>query len=113
MQIGPIVHDECMLHVQTIYLRASCYAVTSGYNTEPFIFLCLLRPLLINLCNRGMAHPFLINIFTALKGFQFSFLIAITAAGVVTLGGPKKSPRTSSIVQITCSFCPLRSASVF
>ena len=29
-----------------------------------------------------------------------SFLFAITAAGVVPCGGPKKSPRTSSIVQI-------------
>ena len=27
-------------------------------------------------------------------------LFAITAAGVVPCGGPKKSPRTSSIVQI-------------
>ena len=28
-----------------------------------------------------------------------NFLFAITAAGVVLCGGPKKSPRTSSIVQ--------------
>ena len=32
------------------------------------------------------------------------FLFAITAAGVVPCGGPKKSPRTSSIVQILFSF---------
>ena len=32
------------------------------------------------------------------------FLFAITAAGVVPCGGPKKSPRTSSIVQIIFSF---------
>ena len=32
------------------------------------------------------------------------FLFAITAAGVVPFGGPKKSPRTSSIVQIIFSF---------
>ena len=31
-------------------------------------------------------------------------LFAITAAGVVPCGGPKKSPRTSSIVQILFSF---------
>ena len=31
-------------------------------------------------------------------------LFAITAAGVVPCGGPKKSPRTSSIVQIIFSF---------
>ena len=32
------------------------------------------------------------------------FLFAITAAGVVPCGGRKKSPRTSSIVQIIFSF---------
>ena len=47
---------------------------------------------------------FLINVFTALKGSQFYFLFAITAAGVVPCGGPKKSPRTSSIVQVIFSF---------
>ena len=31
-------------------------------------------------------------------------LFAITAAGVVPCGGPKKSPRTSSIVQIIFFF---------
>ena len=46
-----------------------------------------------------MNHPFLINMFTAFKGSQFIFLFAITAAGVVLRRGPKKSPRTSSMVQ--------------
>ena len=32
------------------------------------------------------------------------FLFATTAAGVVPCGGPKKSPRTSSIVQIIFFF---------
>ena len=32
------------------------------------------------------------------------FLFVITAAGVVPFSGPKKSPRTSSIVQIIFSF---------
>ena len=32
------------------------------------------------------------------------FLFVITAAGVVPCGGPKKSPRTSSIVQVIFSF---------
>ena len=31
-------------------------------------------------------------------------VLAITAAGVVSCGGPKKSPRTSSIVQVIFSF---------
>ena len=47
--------------------------------------------------------PFLINTFTALKGSQFIFF-PIIAAGVVPCGGRKKSPRTSSIVQIIFSF---------
>ena len=37
----------------------------------------------------------------------------IEAAGVVPCGGPKKSPRTSSIVQIVFSVGPLRSARTF
>ena len=48
--------------------------------------------------------PFLINVFTALKESQFYFLFAITAAGVVPYRGRKKSPRTSSIVQVIFSF---------
>ena len=74
-----------------------------------------------------MAHPFFINMLTALKGSQFYpklynmahllafnvvllpkdltiILFAITAAGVVPCGGPKKSPRTSTIVQIIFFF---------
>ena len=44
-----------------------------------------------------MVWPISIHIymFTALKGSHFLFLLAITAAGVVLCGGPKKSPRTS------------------
>ena len=38
---------------------------------------------------------------------------AITAAGVVPCGGRKKSPRTSSIVQIIFHFGPLRSVKIF
>ena len=47
----------------------------------------------------NMAHLSL-NVFTASKGSNNYILFAITAAGVVPCGGPKKSPRTSSIVQI-------------
>ena len=50
-----------------------------------------------------MVHPvFRINMLTALK--KISILFAITAVGVVPCGGPKKSPRTSTIVQIIFSF---------
>ena len=40
------------------------------------------------------------------KNFKdlFFFLFAITAAGVVPYGGPKKSPRTSFIAQVIFSF---------
>ena len=44
------------------------------------------------------------NVFTASKGLNFYILFAITAAGVVPCGGSKRSPRTSSIVQIIFSF---------
>ena len=36
--------------------------------------------------------------------FNNRILFAITTPGVVPCGGPKKSPRTSSIVQIIFSF---------
>ena len=45
-----------------------------------------------------------LNVFTASKGSNLYYLFAITAAGVVPCGGPKKSPRTSSIVQIIFLF---------
>ena len=51
----------------------------------------------------NMAHLSL-NVFTASKGSNNYILFAITAAGVVPCGGPKKSPRTSSIVQIIFLF---------
>ena len=54
-----------------------------------------------------MAHPFLINMFTALKRISALFLFAITAAGVVPCGCPKMSPRKSPIVQIIFSFWSL------
>ena len=47
----------------------------------------------------NMAH-FSLNVFTASKGSNTYILFAITAACVVPCGGPKESPRTSSIVQI-------------
>ena len=60
----------------------------------------------------NMAHLSL-NVFTAPKGSNNYILFAITAAGVVPCGGPKKSPRTSSIVQIIFSFDPFRSVKIF
>ena len=61
-----------------------------------------------------MTHLFSLNVFTASKGSNNYILLAITAAGVVPSGGPKRSPRTSSIVQIMFfSFDPLRSVKIF
>ena len=45
-----------------------------------------------------------LNVYTASKGSNLNILFAITAAGVVPCGGPKKSPRSSSIVQIIYLF---------
>ena len=45
-----------------------------------------------------------LNVFAASNGSNIYFLFAITVAGVVPCGGPKKSPRTSSIVQIIVLF---------
>ena len=50
----------------------------------------------------NMAH-LLALYFTASKRSN-NYLFAIPAAGVVPCGGPKKSPRTSSIVQIIFFF---------
>ena len=44
------------------------------------------------------------NVLIASKGSNLYILFAITAAGVVPCGGRKKSPRTSSIVQIIFLF---------
>ena len=54
-----------------------------------------------------------LNVFTASKGSNLYILFSITAAGVVPCGGRKKSPRTSSIVQIIFYFGPLRSVQIF
>ena len=42
----------------------------------------------------NMAHLFTFNVFTYFKGSNNYILFAITAAGVVPCGGPKKSPGT-------------------
>ena len=58
-------------------------------------------------CISGLQYsPFFLplNVFTASKGSNHYILFAVTAAGVVPCGGPKKSPRTSSIVQIIFLF---------
>ena len=52
---------------------------------------------------RNIVHT-LIECFITSKGSNLYILFAITAAGVVPCGGRKKSPRTSSIVQILFLF---------
>ena len=51
-----------------------------------------------------LAHTLLLNVFSALKGTHFYILFAVTAAGVVLCGSPKKQPRTSSIVRFILFF---------
>ena len=45
-----------------------------------------------------------LNVFIASKGSKLYTLFAITTAGAVPCGGPKKSPRTSPMVQIIFLF---------
>ena len=45
-----------------------------------------------------------LNVFTAFKGSNLYILFPITTVGVVSCGGRKKSPCTSSIVQIISLF---------
>ena len=54
-----------------------------------------------------------LNFLNASIGSNHYILFAITAAGVVSCGGPKKFPRTSSIVQIIFYLGPLRSVKIF
>ena len=57
-------------------------------------------------------HYLPLNVLLLPKDQTFIFF-AITAAGVVPCGAPKKSPRTSSIVQIIFYLGPLRSVKIF
>ena len=47
---------------------------------------------------RNIVHNLHVNVFTASKRSTLYILFAITAADVVSCGGPKMSPRTSSKV---------------
>ena len=67
----------------------------------------------IKIRNKFSLYDLPLNVFTASKGSNLYILFAITAAGVVPCGGPKKSPRTSSIVQIIFYLGPLRSVKIF
>ena len=52
----------------------------------------------------NITHNLCLSVFVAFKGTNISISFAITAAGVVPCDGAKKSPRTSSIVQIIFYF---------
>ena len=47
-----------------------------------------------------MTHDLTFSVSIAFKGTNFYILFVINVAGVMPCGGPKMSPRTSSIVQI-------------
>ena len=53
---------------------------------------------------RNCAIALSLGVFIAFKGNNLNILFAITTAGVMLCSGPKKSPRTSSIVQIIFYF---------
>ena len=53
---------------------------------------------------RNMAHALSLSVFIFSKELTLTFLFAISPAGVVPCGGPKKSPCTSFIVQIIFYF---------
>ena len=48
----------------------------------------------------SLAHTILLNGFSELKGNHFYISFAVTAAGVVLCGSPKKQPRTPSLMQL-------------
>ena len=54
----------------------------------------------ISLLRHGFVITVSLNVFTDSKGSNFYILFAITVAGVVSFGGPKRSTRISSIVHI-------------
>ena len=56
---------------------------------------------------RNMTHTMSLSVFIVFKGTNFIFLFANTAAGFVPCGCSKKSPHTSSIVQIIFYFWSL------
>ena len=53
---------------------------------------------------RNLTQALSLSGFIAFKGTNFYILFAITAAGVVPCGGPKRYQRTSPIVQILFYF---------
>ena len=79
-----------------------------NYSTIVWLSLPALKGLLIrgSLPEIAQYSPYYLplNVLTASRGSNPYILFAITAAGVVPCGGPKKSPRTSSIVQIIFLF---------
>ena len=60
-----------------------------------------------------MTHALSLGVSIAFKGTNLYILFAITEAGVVPCGGPKKYPHKSSIVLITFTFGHLRSVGIF
>ena len=60
-----------------------------------------------------MAHSVSHQYVHCSQSISVLFLFAFTAAGVVPCGGPKKSPRTSSIVKIIFSVCSFEISECF
>ena len=88
-----------MAHILIFYMFTSLKRITVVFTDEASVAVSVVWPI-----------SFLFNMLTDLKGYQFFLLLlfAITAAGVVSYGGHKMSPRISSIVND-----PLRSVRIF
>ena len=79
------------------------YCILSLYLASDGILNLIVSIRVLNRCNRSMAHHHSHKYAHSSRRISVLFLFAITAADVVPCGGPKKSPRTSSIVQIVFS----------
>ena len=80
------------------YLDLSCNFSKLQYNSLTFVAGFKRATDEVSLPEIAQYSPYYLplNVFTASRGSNLYILFAITAAGVVPCGGPKKSPRTSS-----------------
>ena len=91
-------------------LHFSCKFSKLQYNSLAFVASLNRATEEVSLTEIAQYSPYnlRLNVFTASKGSNLYILSAITAAAVVSCGGPKKSPRSLSIVQIIFLFRSFR-----
>ena len=86
--MSAILMDSLVISSQIVFLNHAFAEIRKRFLPPKFLHFVV--------CIKEMLLPVLV-------------LFAITAAGVVPCGGPKRSPRTSSKMQIIFPFGPLRS----